>query len=453
MSNKHQITTVKLPARINPTVDKRVGILNYDSDNAYPDRMETLISSSGRLYRCVETIRRFMTGRGFENKEANGIVLNGKRHTARQLWNRLIKDKARLNSCVLHVNYNAMYEAVEIQVIPTKFVRFVVDEDYNWLGTYAVYDDWQKKKRSRIKPEDIKIIHAYNPDPMVIEAEVTACEGWGNYNGQLLYLSEEIDCYPVAIFDPEVESAETDYRIKIFKLKNVSTGFMAFYRLKAKGKYTKQQEDELIESVESFQGSENAGKVWVEFIEPGMEATELEKIELQETDNLFEWHETSTDEKIRKVCGVPPVLLGDLIAGKMGTQREMADAVNWMNESVAETREDIFDAFQKLVRSMPQYKAVELKAVVNLKTFTPVDIPTDILSQLDTNEKRGLVNFPPVEEKSKTIRDNVNSMSPIVANNALAVMTDDEKRTELLGLQPKTEEGAPAPAAPAPTTP
>lgn len=436
-----RVTTVKLPERINPTVNKRQGILNADIDNAYYQRMESLIYSSGRLYQCVQTYRKFLRGRGFKDQgktSVNDLVINSRGHVLSKLWGKICLDRSRADGWCIQINYNAAYEPTEYNWVPFKFVRLCVDDNMNFIGKFAIYDDWGKSKRKNIKDEDVRIINNYNPDPEVIQSEVNEAGGWDKYTGQLLWVCDELDTYPLAPFDSEAESAETDFRTKRFKLRNVATHFLASQHWIAKGNYTEKQEDELIEDIESFQGDDNAGKVFVEIVKPGGEPSEIREIKLNSNDKLFQWHETSVDEKIRKVFAIPPVLLGDLVAGRMGTQREMADAINQMNERTEDVRNEDVRVLQKMVNKLPGMENVALE-IETLRTFTPVDIPTPILNVLTPDEKRSLVGFAAAEAKEETVPEKLGKLSPLLATKVMEVFTEEEIRQIFAGLPPKTE--------------
>ena len=67
-----------------------------------------------------------------------------------------------------------------------------LDEEGNFTKI-ALHPDWGRRNllSRRWRREDIDFIDLYNPDPEVIEQQVTAAGGWENYKGQIFYYSNE----------------------------------------------------------------------------------------------------------------------------------------------------------------------------------------------------------------------------------------------------------------------
>ncbi len=71
--------------------NKTDGILNYDEDNAYPQRVLDIINSSGTGTLCTDLMAKFIYGNGFKDKALGKLVVNKKGLTANQLLRKLSK--------------------------------------------------------------------------------------------------------------------------------------------------------------------------------------------------------------------------------------------------------------------------------------------------------------------------------------------------------------------------
>ena len=77
-------------------------------------------------------------------------------------------------------------------------------------------------------------------------------------------------------------------------------------------------------------------------------SVEVKKIEVQAMDGLFEKTENATRESIRSNYMLLPVLLGDLVAGKLGTAQEIKDAYTFTNSIVIDDQMIMTEVFTEL---------------------------------------------------------------------------------------------------------
>lgn len=108
------------------------------------------------------------------------------------------------------------------------------------------------------------------------------------------------------------------------------------------------EESNLETDLMQFQGAENANKIMHVELERDEETPELKPFETVNNDKLFEYTEQSIHENIRKQYLIPPVLTGDLIAGKLGTSEEIYDAYALYNALTLKERNMLERVFRKL---------------------------------------------------------------------------------------------------------
>lgn len=341
--------------------DNIKGILSYDRDNKYPQKISDIMADSGRATLCLNAYSRFLQGKGFVNESLNKLIVNRKRNTLWSLYREVIKNYAKFKGFAIHINYNAAYEIVELQNIPFEYTRLTTPDDTEYVGKIAVYDDWAREKSlrtiSRIMRMDIRAIHIFNPLPEVIQAQVEIAGGWDKYKGQIFWYSEEGSSkYPLCSLDSVLEDCVTDGQIKTFKYNSVTTNFLASHLLVTRGKTegegnTNLESEQFEKMIVQFQGAENANKIMHAEIEFDEEMPELEKFEHVNDDKLFQYTEESIHENIRKVLLIPPVIVGDLIEGKLGTSEEIYDAYALYNALTFKERDELsklFSSFLKL---------------------------------------------------------------------------------------------------------
>src|ERR1700744_2674975 len=94
-----------------PQIERRIlvrpnqtfGILNYDMDNAYPQRMLELVAASPTAKDCWNKRARFIAGNGFEDKNLSKQEINANGLTIGKLLKAIASDKALFTGFGIHV--------------------------------------------------------------------------------------------------------------------------------------------------------------------------------------------------------------------------------------------------------------------------------------------------------------------------------------------------------------
>lgn len=373
-------TVDKVSSRIEVKERKQEGILGYDIDNNYPGRCRDIVAASSMGTSCVDLYRKFIFGKGFQDIEFSKKVINSKGLTPDKLLRKIVDDFSHFKSCYLHFNYNALYEVSSISYQPFDHVRKTTDDNKDYPDMYAVYSDWGEK---RIKKEEIKYIHKYNPDPAEIQKQVDACGGWDNYRGQLFFYSVTGKDYPLAVYDASLEDMQTDSKSKTYKYRNVSTNFMASHILKIsriEGENASRELQDLKSSVAEFQGADEAMKVMTVEVDSEDQVFDFEKVDQQSGDREFEWTETSVRNNIRQSFLQPPALLMELQGKISVSSDERSDAINSYNATTEDERLAIEELFRK---SFENYHDKSVNPTGNY-AITPIEPP----AKEDTQKKK-----------------------------------------------------------------
>jgi len=133
-----------------PQIERRIlvrpnqtfGILNYDLDNAYPQRMLELVASSPTAKDCWNKRAKFIGGTGFEQADLGKTVINPKGLTLAKLLKAVAADKALFTGFGIHVNYNAAYKVVSANYVKFEDIRMGDTDSPETADKYALYSDW-----------------------------------------------------------------------------------------------------------------------------------------------------------------------------------------------------------------------------------------------------------------------------------------------------------------------
>lgn len=414
-----RVNADKIQKRIISRDDRQYGIINYDVDNAYPQRVIDIVNGSSQAKNCLKVYKKFILGDGFEDEQFWKSKINSDGETVDQLFRKVVDDFSHFGFA-LHFNFNAMGERVEVNHVPFAHCRLQIAGEDGKIKKIAVYNDWARTSGKTIKKENIDFIDVYNPDPNIVIAQIKEAGGIDKYKGQILYYGAGGELkYPLSSIDSELEDAETDGQIKLFKYRNISGSFMASHMLVTYGKFEdgtiqnsgaltsstllvqqgQTQAEMFKETIKGFQGAENFNRIMHVEADTPEEKPELIPFTHQNSDKLFEWHETSTQDNIRRNFVIPEVFL-NAIPGSLGLNSQLNDAIAFYNKITYDERKVLTEQFSKIFSTWkPQinvsgnYEIIELTKIISLN----VEVK-DVLDVVSSNEKRILAGLP--EQKS-----------------------------------------------------
>jgi len=353
-----------------PQIERRIlvrpnqtfGILNYDLDNAYPQRMLELVAGSPTAKDCWNKRAKFIAGNGFEDKDLGRQVINPKGLTIAKLLKAIATDKALFTGFGIHVNYNANYQISSVNYVKFEDIRMGDTDSPDTADKFALYNDWGRKTWKNIMRNKIIFLDKYNPDPKAIQRQVDTAGGWEKYKGQLYYFNPEIDDYPLIEADSVWEDFETEAGIKIFNNREVTTGFLPSTMLFMQSRREEadnsrpdegeqtfiNQPSQLEKDLGEFQGTKSAQKIIVIEYEDESQKPEFKPYTIQNNDKLFETTERSVEARIIKGFSVPKELINAEKSSGLSNGSEKKEAIREFNDNTAADRSEIADVFAEI---------------------------------------------------------------------------------------------------------
>jgi len=353
-----------------PQIERRIfvrpnqtfGILNYDMDNAYPQRMLELVAASPTAKDCWNKRTKFIAGNGFEQPELGRQIINPKGLTLAKLLKAIATDKALFTGFGIHVNYNANFKIASVNYIKFEDIRMGDTDCPDTADKYAIYSDWGRKTWKNIMRSKITFLDKYNPDNEAIKTQVLAAGGWQNYKGQLYYFNPEVDDYPLIEADSVWEDFETEAGIKIFNNREVTTGFLPSTMLFMQARREEADNNgpdndehplnntpsQLEKDLGSFQGAKSAQKIIVIEYEDESSKPEFKPYSIQNNDKLFETTEKSVEARIVKGFSIPKELINAEKSSGLSNGGEKKQAICEFNDNTASDRLELSEAFEEI---------------------------------------------------------------------------------------------------------
>ncbi|MCO5936146.1 hypothetical protein NAF17_11420 [Mucilaginibacter sp. RB4R14] len=372
-----------------PQIERRIlvrpnqtfGILNYDMDNAYPQRMLELVGQSPTAKDCWNKRTKFITGNSFEEPLLGKQIINSKGLTIAKLLKAIASDKALFRGFGIHVNYNANFKIASVNYVKFEDIRMGDTDNAETAGKFAIYNDWGRKTWKNIMRSKINFLDKYDPDKKAIKQQVKVAGGWDKYKGQLFYFNPEVDDYPLIEADSVWEDFETEAGIKIFNNREVTTGFLPSTMLFMQSRREEAENStdngkantpsQLEKDLGSFQGAKSAQKIIVIEYEDESSKPEFQPYAIQNNDKLFETTERSVEARIVKGFSVPKELINAEKASGLSNGGEKKEAIREFNDNTAadrlelsETLEELFGHFYTNINPSANWGIIPVPATV-----------------------------------------------------------------------------------------
>lgn len=346
---------------------RNLGIVNFGTDNLYPNYSAIISTNSAGLRRCLNVFQSFVYGAGMTvNSGFWKMPVNIYGLRVDQLLRRLVSEYSIHKGFAFKVIYNAAFERVGVVPVNFEQCRLVFPDDAGRVTQIKVCKDWSAK---RINAENVKTYDAYTNDIDTIIRQVERAGGFDKWNGHLYYYGANGEVkYPHSLFHDVLEDCLSDIAIKKGKNSNVHTNFMASHLLQLPFKFddivksnsantvnikaeAEVQREAFKEEIKKFQAAENQGKILL--IENPLKdqngniiPIKLDKFDIQDYDKVFELTERTIKDNIRGAYQIPAILL-DPVATGFSTEI-MQSFYNYYNIITAKDRQIFEEVFMEI---------------------------------------------------------------------------------------------------------
>ena len=363
MSRKLSINELQAPFEVKEV--KVDGIQKYDSDNAYPTRMERLIDASVTAKASAAMLTRFLIGQGFVNPELNNVIVGkdrfGRDVTLYAHLGQIARSISYYHGFYTRLQYNGDMKVTGLKVEKFKDCRFGRLDSQDYAGKVVIYNNWDKERAGQIYKAKWNPVDVYNTSPEAIEAQIEAAVGFSKWKGHVFFwFNDDGYLYPASPVDPVLYDADTEKQISLFKNGELRRGFFLKYIIHHTAFDNSEDADEFKDAIKKLTGGghEYASIVLEgEFDENGVlkdgPNIKVEKIEQNINDKLFEAYESSCINNIRKAFYAIPQILIDYEDGKLGTTsgEALRQAVDFYNAQTGDLRKNISQSIAQIFKS------------------------------------------------------------------------------------------------------
>lgn len=393
------------------SIDEGVnGIMTFGEDNDYPQVMELAILGSVTAKAAAGIYSKFLSGDGFEVEAINNIIVGrdqrGKEITVRSLLRQCSDSASFFNGAYVHCNKNLNGETGTVHMKAFKNGRFSKPDDTGFSAKILFYNNWNKDKDiGNYKWNDAVSYSMFSNNPDVTKAQIEKAGGIDKYKGQIYFLAfDNAYFYPLSPFDAAYMDVDTEQQISLYRNRQVRNGFFDKVIIRKQKEYKdipitsingdnddprleRVQDDTVANDLVDFVGADGESVIVVEDdvdTETGefpKNSFQVEKIEGNVNDKIFEnWDKTLKNNIRMSIRGIPAVLI-DYEQGALGTTsgEAIVQATNFYNAVTKDDRQLISEAFAEIFKksSIPElrnntnWKIKPLKLVEDGTTIEP----------------------------------------------------------------------------------
>ena len=379
--------------------------VSYGEDNNYFGYLQDRINGSPTNNAIVNGISQMIFGKGLD---ATDKALKEEDYTQAMLLfdndtvERLCYDLKAMGQCAVQLVYSIdKTRIVECNHFPIETLRSGKCNEDGEVEVYFYSDDWTKINRQN-KPDEIPAF------------------GFGNGGEEILYIKPyKTGFYYYSPVDSQggLQYCELEEEISNYHLNNVLNGLAPSMLINFNnGTPTETEQRDIERNIQNkFGGTSNAGRFILSFNDSNNYGATIEPVQLSDAHNQYQF---LSDESMRKIMVshrvISPMLLGIKDNSGFGNNADELQTASILMDNT------VIRPFQNLlIKEFDRILAVnDISLNLFFKTLQPLDANNDLT----------------VTEKSNTIIDGINSLSPLVANKVLESMTADEIRA-LVGLK------------------
>jgi hypothetical protein len=393
--------------------DRSQEYIGYGADNNYFGYIQDRINGSPTNNAIVNGISQMIFGQGLD---ATDKAIKPEDFAQAMLLfdddtvQRLCYDIKAMGQCALQVVYSVdRTRIVECNHFPVETLRSGKCNEDGEVEQYFYAEDWTKINRQN-KPTPIPAF------------------GFGNGGEEIIYIKPYktgFYYYSPPDWQGGLQYCELEEEISNYHINNIMNGLAPSMLINFNnGTPTEDEQRDIERSItKKFSGTSNAGRFILSFNDNNQYSADITPVQLSDAHNQYQF---LSDESMRKIMVahrvISPLLLGIKDNSGFGNNAdELQTATILMQNTVIKPFQNL------LIKDFDRVLAFnQISLNLYFKTLQPLDAQNELT----------------VSEKSTSIIDGINSLSPLVANKVLESMTADEIRS-LVGLKSAIQQELP----------
>ena len=305
--------------------------IEYGENNLYPEYLHSLYEDVSTLKTIIDGTAGYVAGDdaicnvpGFE------VQVNRKGDSLRNLVKWLAKDYNLYGGCAIEVIRNLKGQVSELYYIDFRYLRTNKENDVFWYSK-----EYNKKY---VRSVNTLVYPKYMHD--------------GDAPSSIMYIKNDVSSiYPIPRYSGAIKSCEIERKIDDLHLNSLNNGFMGSYIINfLSGIPTPEQKDQIENDInEKFAGTENSGRILLNFANGEENAAKVEKLDITDFSDKYKAAAERSREQIYCAFQAIPQLFGNMAAATGFSREEFEQSFSVYNGTVIrDIQRTLGDSFDKI---------------------------------------------------------------------------------------------------------
>jgi len=323
----------------------------YGQDNMYPEYLWNLVNEVSTLKTVIFSTADYVAGDdAYCTIPGFSKVMNRKGDTLRNIIRWCAKDFLTYGGFGLNIIRNAKNEVAEVNYVDFRYLRSDKKNECFWYS-----EDFSRRYARTSKA---LVYPKYIPD--------------GDAPSSILYVKNDVgSTYPIPRYSGAIKAAEIERHIDNLHLNSLENGFMGSYLINFLNGVPDATLKEEIEKqvVSKFAGSQNAGRIILNFANGKDNAADIQKLDITDFGERYKAAAERARTTIYQAFGAQGQLFGDMSASTGFNEIEFKTSWALYNSTVVRNIQRVIgDAFDLIFKTVDS---------INIDPFTMGD-QTDV---------------------------------------------------------------------------
>ena len=362
------------------------------------------INNSGTATQAIKRKKQFIQAEGFKCEITANVPVDKKGNTFNGLLEDIVENTVKMEGFALNLFFNSEGKIASIKSVPIPWIRRK-DDDHFVINRLMGEQNYRKTQDIVIREFDPREDYAVRAARIKAETK----KNKGKQIGELFYcfqpkLGRNYDIYPVPSYYSAFDDIVSDGKISTLEMRNIVQGWRAPIIITTGqiddinlDENDQSDLDKFNESIEEFLGEEASPVMHLMGRTPE-ETPQVTTIDMKEIVDMTEKATLRVGEKVARLLGVPPVLVGFAKAGQLGNVQEIKNMMTLFYLSIKEWQEWITRKLEVIQPCMVNGEQYDFE----ITRLNPFDfLPDKVIDRLSDAELREYFELPELEAEEE----------------------------------------------------